>query len=197
MDDLDVRGSSVFPGYLNREVLNRELFEKTGDLLRVDTTGSLHFVGRRDLILVKLREQRLQFNEIEQTIVNASADVARCLVIKQQSPVEGEESLVTFVQTTTMDIVEPILRHECEERLPSDIISARFLLLDRLPLSENEKVDRRRLSELENAVHEDGEEPTTALERRVDDLCCEMLRLETIPSTQISLFTLGENSLFF
>ena len=78
------------------------------------------------------------------------------------------------------------------------MIPERFVLLDRLPLSENGKVDRSRLPPISDDFQSNGEEveTRTEMEKRVAELWCHILRLEKVPSTTTSsFFALGGNSL--
>jgi amino acid adenylation domain-containing protein len=206
--ELFVSGPSVFPGYLNRDDLTRrvlingltetgEQYYKTGDLVRLDSRCTLHYVGRRDF-MVKLRGQRIELAEIEQTLYDASPDIGKCVVIKHENSSTSHEYLVAFVQTTDMHI-EPMLQQKCQERLPSYMVPSLFVLLDKLPLSDNGKVDRARLPNpniiITQSGNQSGEKAKTETERRISIIWCEILRLDAIPSTSFSFFKLGGNSL--
>ncbi|CAF4058476.1 unnamed protein product, partial [Rotaria sp. Silwood1] len=206
--ELFVSGPSVFPGYLNRNDLTQcvlinglsdrtEPYYKTGDLVRLDAYGSLHYVGRKDF-MVKLRGQRIELGEIEHIILNASVNVTRCVVIKHQHSKTAHEYLVAYVQTTVMNI-ESLLQQRCQEQLPSYMVPSIFVLLDKLPLSTNGKIERRLLPQpdaiIEQIVQKRGEQPKTKIEQEVSALWCEILRLDMVPSTTISFFKLGGNSL--
>ncbi|CAF1470753.1 unnamed protein product, partial [Adineta ricciae] len=206
--ELCVSGPSVFPGYLNRDDLTqrvlvtglseqKEKYYKTGDLVRLNTNGFLHYVGRRDF-MVKLRGQRIELAEIEQTLSDASPNVSKCVVIKHENSNKGHEYLAAFVQTTDKSI-EHILQQKCQERLAPYMVPSVFILLDKLPLSENGKIDRARLPNpdtiIAQAIDQRDKEPMTEIERRISVLWCDILRLDTIPSTSFSLFKLGGNSL--
>ncbi|CAF4142030.1 unnamed protein product, partial [Adineta steineri] len=67
-----VRGVGIFAGYLERDDLTAtalleidgELFYRSGDLVRMDNNGLLHYQGRKDH-QIKLHGQRIELGEIE------------------------------------------------------------------------------------------------------------------------------------
>ncbi|CAF1303916.1 unnamed protein product [Adineta ricciae] len=208
LGELFVCGPSVFLGYFNRHDLTRAVlidgltndgkqFYKTGDLVRLDAKGVLHYVGRRDF-MVKLRGQRIELSEIENTIIDASSDVTRCVVVKYEDKKIGSEYLIAYVQTTMINI-EQILQQKCQERLPFYMVPSFFILLHKLPLSQNGKIDRKRLPcphmSIKLLHQQDNQQSKTEIERLVSTLWCEILQLDQIPSITISFFKFGGNSL--
>jgi amino acid adenylation domain-containing protein len=205
--ELYVSGQTVFAGYLNRNdltqrvlisgITNGRQYYKTGDLVRQDSRGRLHYVGRQDF-MIKLRGQRIELAEVEQTIIDASVQVTKCVVVKHKSSITGHEYLVAFVQTTDRNI-EQMLQEKCQQRLPSYMIPSVFITLDKLPLSENGKVDRTRLP-LSNIFHSQAPEhgsnhSQTEMERHIATIWSEILQLSSKPSTTDNFFKLGGNSL--
>ncbi|CAF1690916.1 unnamed protein product, partial [Adineta ricciae] len=162
----------------------------TGDLVRLDAKGVLHYVGRRDF-MVKLRGQRIELSEIEKTIMDASSVVTRCVVVKYEDKKIGSEYLTAYVQTTVINI-EQILQQKCQERLPFYMVPSFFILLHKLPLSENGKIDRKRLPcphmSINLLYQQDNQQSKTEIERLVSTLWCEILQLDQIPSITISFF---------
>lgn len=206
--ELYVAGESVFPGYLRREDLTRNcliqdlcsdglLYYKTGDLVKIDSQCRLHFVGRKDF-QVKLRGQRVELAEIEQTINEASADVTKCVVMKKENETTGYEYLIAYIQSKDSNI-EPILQKACEDRLPSYMIPSAFVILPKLPLSVNGKIDRSRLPSLDSisssSMISRESQPKTELEKCLSSIWCDILKMKTIPSTNVSFFKIGGNSL--
>ena len=142
--ELFVGGVGVFAGYLGRDDLTEkalididgELFYRTGDLVRMDNNGLLHYQGRKDH-QIKLHGQRIELGEIERCLLNTS--ISACVVIKW-----GDNHLVAYVQTTS-NIDEKQLREHCQSHLPPHMIPSIFIILDKLPLNANGKVDRKLL----------------------------------------------------
>ncbi|HSE79680.1 MAG TPA: AMP-binding protein [Alphaproteobacteria bacterium] len=145
-----VRGPNVMKGYFRdpratAEILTADRWLNTGDLARVDRSGSIHIVGRtRELII------RSGFNvyppDVEAAIVS-HPDVTQCAVVGR--PVEGNEEVVAFVELrpgATIGIAD-LARHAAERlaayKRPSEIV-----ILESLPASPTGKVLKRQLREL-------------------------------------------------
>ncbi|CAF4415744.1 unnamed protein product, partial [Adineta steineri] len=140
--------------------INEQIFYKTGDLVRMDSNGLIHYVGRRDL-QVKLRGQRIELREIIQCLLMLTS-INACVVIKWD-----ENHLIAYVQSDNISVEQ--LRHHCQSNLPSHMIPSIFDILEKLPLSPNGKVDRKRLSPLDLsllALSSTSSSLITALENR-------------------------------
>ena len=199
--ELFVGGVGVFAGYLHRDDLTTEvlisiddhIFYRTGDLVRQDNNGLLYYMGRKDH-QVKLRGQRIELGEIEECILNASSDIATCVVTKWEN-----EYLVAYVQSSRAS--EKVIREYCEAHLPVFMVPSIFVVLEQLPLNSNGKVDRKRLSSLHISTSRKTESvtrnlPANIVEARVHALWCEILKLNGDQlSTTESFFSMGGHSL--
>jgi tyrocidine synthetase-3 len=199
--ELYVGGVGVFAGYLGRDDLTAkvlieidgELFYRTGDLVRMDHNGLLHYQGRKDH-QIKLHGQRIELGEIERCLLNTS--VSACIVMKW-----SDDHLVAYVQTSQMN--EEQLRQHCQSHLPPHMIPSIFIILEKLPLNANGKIDRKRLpspdfSSLTPSSTSETDTPHNQLEERVHDVWCQVLRRDgqRIPTTT-SFFSIGGHSLLF
>ena len=198
--ELSIGGAGVFAGYLGRDDLTAKalididgnLFYRTGDIVKVDDHGLIHYVGRKDF-QVKLHGQRIELGEIERCLLDLP--VAACVVTKW-----GNDHLVAYVQST--DISVESLRNHCVARLPSFMVPSMYVVLDEFPLNANGKLDRKRLpspdfSKQSSSTHDFEEgyhEPNNELENRVHAIWCELLHLDQI-STNTSIFSIGGHSL--
>ncbi len=198
--ELFIGGVGVFVGYLGRDDLtqkalieiNGECFYRTGDLVRLDNNGLLHYRGRKDH-QIKLHGQRIELGEIEQCLLNTS--ISACVVIKC-----GEDHLVAYVQSS--DIHEKQLREHCQSHLPPHMIPSIFIMLDKLPLNANGKVDRKLLpspnfSQLSSGhLRSDIEyrSPTNEIEIKIHDIWCDLFQQNQI-SIDTNIFTIGGHSL--
>ena len=199
--ELLIGGVGIFAGYYGRDDLtekalveiNGELFYRTGDLVRMDNNGIIYYIGRKDF-QIKLHGQRIELGEIERCLLNTS--ISACVVIKW-----NEDHLVAYVQSSTMN--EKELRHHCQSHLPSHMIPSMFVILEKLPLNANGKVDRKLLpppdlSLLTLSLASDSNVPVNQLEQNVHDLWSQVLQAKGKEiSTTVSFFSIGGHSLLF
>ncbi len=199
--DLFLGGPSVARGYLGRPDLTADRFVpdpfgppgarayRTGDRARFLRDGRLVFVGRDD-DQVKVRGQRVELAEIEAALLRAPNVRAGAVVVRG----EGEHTrLCAYVEDRGAGFDEEGARQTMLRRLPSGWIPASFTVLDRLPLTDNGKVDRRRLPEPASLARA-FEEPTGEMERRVAAIYAEVLRLPRVGADD-DFFALGGHSL--
>ncbi|CAF4141952.1 unnamed protein product, partial [Adineta steineri] len=196
--ELFVGGVGVFAGYLGRDDLTAkalveidgELFYRTGDLVKIDDNGLLYYQGRKDH-QIKLHGQRIELCEIEQCLLNILS-ISTCVVIKW-----GDDHLVAYVQSS--DIDEQELREHCQSHLPPHMIPSLFIILDKLPLNANGKIDRKLLpppnfSSIHPTNHDELLLPTNEIEIIIHHTWCDLLKQKQI-STNTNIFTLGGHSL--
>src|SRR5581483_3016217 len=146
--DLHVGGPGLARGYLGRPALTAERFVpdafssepgarlfQTGDRVRLRADGAIEFLGRFD-DQVKVRGFRIEPGEIEAALL-AHPDVAEALVV-----VRPGGQLVGYV---VGDVDGPALRQGLRSTLPSFMVPTAVVVLDRIPLNANGKVDRNAL----------------------------------------------------
>ncbi|TCP59048.1 amino acid adenylation domain-containing protein [Tumebacillus sp. BK434] len=126
---------------------------KTGDLARRRADGTLEFLGRRDQ-QVKLRGFRIEPGEIE-ACLHEHSDVQEALaMVREDRP--GEKRLTAYVvwrgpRAEQDEAVKQELRAFLKARLPEHMLPSAYVLLAAMPLTANEKVDRRALPAPEEA----------------------------------------------
>ncbi|MDI5941093.1 amino acid adenylation domain-containing protein, partial [Micromonospora sp. DH15] len=149
--ELYLGGERLARGYLNRPGLTAERFVpdpygppgarlyRTGDLGRWRADGQLMFLGRRDH-QVKIRGYRVELGEVE-------AALRDCPGVHQAAVLLRDDRLVAYLEPTPdAQALEPArLRRALADRLPEHMVPGRWVVLDRLPLQEHGKVDRRAL----------------------------------------------------
>lgn len=156
--NLYIAGEGVGRGYLNNSKLTNEKFTnviintknirlyKTGDLAKKLNDGNLVFMGRID-DQIKLRGYRIEPAEIEHLILKSSLVNDVCVIgtLKEQT----HDRLVAFivVKDTIEDIVEK-LKSILKVNLPEYMVPSIFIILDKLPFTVNQKVDKSRLAHL-------------------------------------------------
>ncbi|CAF3965720.1 unnamed protein product, partial [Adineta steineri] len=196
--ELLVGGVGIFAGYFNRDDLttkaminiNGEMYYKTGDLVRLDTYGLLHYQGRKDH-QIKLHGQRIELGEIERCLLNTTS-ISACVVMKSK-----DDNLVAYVQSSHIN--EEQLREHCQFHLPPHIIPSLFIILDKLPLNPNGKIDRKLLPPPHfSSVHLTNSTelllPTNDIEVNIRQIWCELFKLNQI-SIDTNIFTIGGHSL--
>jgi acetyltransferase-like isoleucine patch superfamily enzyme len=194
--ELYVGGIGVFAGYLGRDDLTEkalieidgETFYRTGDLVRMDENGILHYQGRKDH-QVKLHGQRIELGEIERCLLDTSISV--CVVVKW-----GDDHLVAYVQNSDMN--EKELREHCQNHLPPHMVPSIFMVLEKLPLNANGKIDRKSLPTPQFQILSEADEtdlsPLTALEEHLRRIFSEIFHNES-PNVTMSFGQMGGTSL--
>jgi hypothetical protein len=196
--ELFVGGVGVFAGYLGQKDLtekvlkdiNGELYYRTGDIVQMDQNGLIHYRGRKDH-QIKLRGQRIELGEVERCLLNTF--ISACVVMKW-----GNDHLVAYVQSSNMD--EKQLHEHCQSHLPPHMIPSKFIILEKLPLNANGKVDRKCLpsSNFSSSLSSTVESHVfhNELEKSVHDIWCQVLQyLGEHISTTRNFFSVGGHSL--
>lgn len=113
----------------------------TGDLGAWNADGELEYVGRIDY-QVKIAGVRVEPEGIERHLTEHPA-VREAAVV----PDPSRSRLIAFAVVTS-GVGESELRGWCSEQLPAAEVPAQVTILDELPRTINDKVDRGRLAEL-------------------------------------------------
>jgi amino acid adenylation domain-containing protein len=143
---------------------------KTGDLVRYDADGGLHFIGRKDA-QAKIRGQRIELEEVEYHVqrllrsLSMEASVSAEALVLSGAFIQNAV-LVVFVCPATMAdsdsddvfrILDPDsfihhyrqdLNSHLESELPSAMVPFVYVPVNRIPLSPTGKTDRKRLKAL-------------------------------------------------
>jgi benzoate-CoA ligase family protein len=147
-----VRGESSFLGYWNDEEKTRRTILKdgwisTGDLFRVDGDGYYYFCGRQDYAF---KASGLWVSPIKiESLIFQDPSVEECAVVPKLTR-EGITIPVAFLvlrkenlKSTDQQISEIKIR--LSENLPKYEVPQEFRLLDKLPKTNVDKVDRKEL----------------------------------------------------
>ncbi|GAB3488159.1 non-ribosomal peptide synthase/polyketide synthase [Amycolatopsis cihanbeyliensis] len=201
LGELYVGGFGVGRGYAGRPDLTAERFlpddlsgrpgallYRTGDLVRWLPDGRIEFVGRVDN-QVKVRGFRIELGEIEAVLGEHSGVRDVAVLVEETS--SGDPRLVGYLVLDGVDV--PAVRDWAGTRLPSYLMPAVFVVLDRLPLTANGKLDR---SALPAVTVGDGEyvAPSSPVEETVAEIWAEVLELTRV-SVREDFFALGGHSL--
>ena len=153
--ELWVGGRGLSAGYIGNPALTAERFVeadlpdlgrvamyRTGDRVRMDGDGTFHFLGRLDNQL-KVRGMRVEPGDIESTLVGHRAIGAAAVYAV---PNEGTTELHAAIVASNGKVDIDDIRAFAELRLPRHMVPRRFRVVDQLPLTPHQKVDRRALA---------------------------------------------------
>lgn len=115
---------------------------RTGDLGRLHADGCLDFLGRSDFH-VKLRGRWVDVAAVEDALNNLP-NVAEAAVRPHENAL-GERRLIGYVVPTNGYLSVSQIRRNLAESTPAELIPARFVFLDALPLDPNGKIARSAL----------------------------------------------------
>eukprot|EP01126_Amoeba_proteus_P031315 TRINITY_DN3075_c0_g1_i12.p1 TRINITY_DN3075_c0_g1~~TRINITY_DN3075_c0_g1_i12.p1 ORF type:complete len:875 (+),score=172.75 TRINITY_DN3075_c0_g1_i12:262-2886(+) len=207
--ELCIGGVCVSRGYLNlpemtaRKFIKNKFVEseykiyKTGDLARYLPDGNIEFLGRRDY-QVKLHGYRIELGEIEKTV--CSYGIVKDCVTVLSTDERGENFLIAYVATidgsTDGKIVQD-LNAFLVKMLPNYMVPKFLVLLPRLPLNSNGKVERKLLPPPpQNDVQEIDSSPQrmTTMELQIAEMFSSLLGVSPVKLDH-DFFQLGGHSL--
>ncbi|AFU02227.1 non-ribosomal peptide synthase/polyketide synthase [Nocardia brasiliensis] len=166
---------------------------RTGDVVRWDSTGELAYVGRVD-DQVKIRGFRIEPGEVE-TALAQHPSVARAVVLARDTGIGGKQLIGYAVPADPADRLDGAqLREFIAGRLPEYMVPAAVLVLDRVPLTANGKLDRAALPVPELLSALPYRAPGTERERVLSELFGEVLGRDRI-GLDDNFFELGGHSL--
>lgn len=206
--ELYLGGHGLAHGYWKQPALTAEKFVpdpfssipgarlyRTGDLARYLPDGTLEFLGRIDL-QVKLRGYRIELGEIEAVLEQHPAVGQSVALVREDSP--GDRRLAAYVVQAARETLQVSeLREYVSSKLPEYMVPSAFVLMEKLPLTANGKVDRRALPMPAGdrlAMAQAYIAPGTATEKMLSSIWAEVLHLDQV-GAQDDFFDLGGNSL--
>ncbi|MES2936877.1 MAG: non-ribosomal peptide synthase/polyketide synthase [Pseudomonadota bacterium] len=203
--ELYIAGDGVARGYLGRAALTAERFlpepfapqpgqrmYRSGDLARWRADGTVEYLGRVDH-QVKIRGFRVELGEI-QSVLDRQPGVREALVLAREDA-PGGARLVAYVCPDEGATLQPAaLRAGLAQTLPEYMVPAHVMVLERMPLTPNGKIDRRALPAPELQDAEGYAAPRTPLEHQLAALWAEVLHLPRV-GIHDNFFALGGHSL--
>ncbi|MGW1751352.1 amino acid adenylation domain-containing protein [Streptomyces sp. NPDC002092] len=177
--ELYVAGAGLARGYLGRPGLTAgrfvadpyaavpgERMYRTGDLVRQSPDGELAYLGRAD-DQVKIRGFRIELGEVEAALAD-HPDVVQAVVLVRDG------RLVGYAVGRALDA--DALRRHAARTLPDHMVPSAVVVLDRLPLTANGKLDRAALPA--PSVQSGGRAPRTPQEEILCGLYADVLGLD-------------------
>lgn len=204
--DLYIGGCGLARGYLNDPVKTAQAFVaspfgtgerlyRTGDQGYLRADGSIKFVGRNDH-QIKIRGMRVELGEIESVL--RDHELVRDAVVVASRTAAGYR-LAGYV--TPLDPArspgQDTLRRHMAAWLPEHMRPPSLLVMDRLPLNANGKIDRHRLPDPAKSGGQAGAGRTPLegpVQRAVAEIWCEVLELDAVGPDD-NFFELGGHSL--
>lgn len=154
--ELWIGGNCLSLGYVNHSeklndafvTINTDKFYKTGDLVRLLPSGDLEFLGRIDE-QVKINGYRVELGEIEAQL-NKMEGVSNVAVLYEMDETETP-SLMAFVEgEKNMETTK--LKMSLSEQVPAYMVPSYFYQVEKMPLTANGKLDRKKLLEMRSSL---------------------------------------------
>lgn len=146
--ELALSGPQVTSGYINAPEITARAFValpghdglwyRTGDHVRRDADGTLHYVGRIDH-QVKILGHRIEPGEVDEALMRL-LDGGNAVTVPVM--VNGTARLFSYIDVSA-DV--PVLMERLRAELPAPYIPERITILDGLPRNANGKWDRPQL----------------------------------------------------
>lgn len=192
--ELYLAGPHLARGYLGRPGATAERFVadpfgapgermyRTGDLARWVPGRGLEYRGRGDG-QIKIRGHRVETGEVETALAAVPGVTAAAAAVRSSR-------LVGYVVSASVTGDEA--RAHLAERLPEHMVPAAVVVLGRLPVTPNGKLDRAALPA--PALHSGGREPGTERERLLCAVLAEALDVERV-GVDDDFYALGGDSI--
>ncbi|MCU1734442.1 MULTISPECIES: non-ribosomal peptide synthase/polyketide synthase [unclassified Pseudomonas] len=199
--ELYLGGAGLAQGYLGQPALTAERFVpdadgqrlyRSGDRAR-HVSGGLEYLGRAD-DQVKIRGYRVEPGEVGH-VLRGLDGVAEAVVLAL--PQDGDESRLQLVgycaAASGVTLQAEALRQQLAANLPEYLVPAQILLLERLPLTANGKLDKRALPK-PGAIKQAYTAPVGEIEEKLAAVWADVLKLERVGTTD-NFFELGGDSI--
>ena len=154
--ELLIRSATTMKGYWQRPDLTErgffrrqnalgfeETFYKTGDLVRLDENGLMHFLGRKDH-QIKTRGYRVELDAVEATLVaHEAVSEAAIFAIKKADDTVAIAGAVILHPQSTLGIDD--LTTYLKGKLPFYAVPEQLSILEDFPRTGSGKIDRKAL----------------------------------------------------
>ena len=201
-----IAGDGLAKGYYKNEVLTKEKFiqnpfestslcYETGDVGKWNIDGEIEFLGRNDN-QVKIRGYRIELGDIESQL-NQLGVIKDSVVIAKKGD-QQDAFLVAYVLKNQEDIDTVEIANQLKKTLPYYMIPNAIIPLSAFPLTPNQKVDRKSLSQraIQYNTNEDNfKVPVSDLEIKLSQYWEEVLNTKEAISVTDNFFARGGHSL--
>ncbi|MBV9443618.1 MAG: amino acid adenylation domain-containing protein, partial [Acidobacteriaceae bacterium] len=153
---------------------------RTGDRARWHADGRLEYLGRADE-QVKIRGCRVELGEVREAI-RAFPGIRDVAVISAITGDSGTRIVAFYIPGEHAPSTRELRRH-LAARLPTYMIPARLIQLDRFPLDAHGKLNRQKLGAIavEHVTEREiGDPPLGALEEKLASIWCDAMDLDSV-----------------
>ncbi len=182
--ELCISGVHVSRGYLNRPEKTAEVYGDnpysnlpeysriyhTGDIVRYLPDGNIQFIGRRDG-QVKIRGFRIELTEVEE-IIRRYPGIKDATVAAFDEPSGGKYIAAYVVSDEEVDVDG--MNAFIEESKPPYMVPAVTMQIDKIPLNQNQKVNKRALP-MPERKQEDLVTPEGEAQQKIFDCIAEVI----------------------
>ncbi|WP_325437736.1 non-ribosomal peptide synthase/polyketide synthase [Pseudomonas nitroreducens] len=199
--ELYIGGAGLALGYLGQPEMTAERFVtdlaggegerlyRSGDRVRLNRRGDVEFLGRVD-DQVKIRGYRVEPGELAQALKRLPG--VRDAVALAEREGDGPMKLLAWAVAEGQSV--EALREALAAEVPEYLQPAQLILLERLPLNANGKVDRKALPRAESVAKAVDSAPLSELEQRIADIWQAVLKVERV-GAEDNFFELGGDSI--
>ncbi|BAM91288.1 putative non-ribosomal peptide synthase [Bradyrhizobium oligotrophicum S58] len=171
-----------------------ERLYRTGDRVRCDQAGRIIFLGRRD-DQIKLRGYRIEPAEIARVITSRQGIADAVVVARAIDADQERQELVAYCVAAPGTTLRPDgLRQQLAALLPDYMVPTRVIMLERLPLSANGKLDRAALPQPDDETVAVYAAPVGAAEQAIAAVWQQVLGRDRIGRND-NFFELGGDSI--
>ena len=196
--ELWVAGPQVTRGYLNRPEKTAEVYidnpfdpsekythiYRTGDIVRYLPDGNIQFVGRKDG-QVKIRGFRIELKEVEGVILQFPG--IKDATVQAFDEEGGGKFIAAYIVADEQIDVEALNNFILEEK-PPYMVPAVTMQIDRIPLNQNQKVNKKALPKPEKKATEavvESNVPMNVLEQEIHDIIAKIINTEDFGVTTV------------
>lgn len=198
--ELYVGGAGLAQGYWKDAIktntqfilhpINKERLYRTGDMGKYLADGNIQFLGRIDH-QVKIRGFRIELEEI-QSVIKQYPGIEQAIIFPENH--DGQNIMIGYC-VNNAPISEFELIEYLKSRLPAYMIPARFHFLEKIPLTDNGKIDHKRLTHGFNEIdNEKNSNHKTESQEKLINIFSDILPVKKI-SLRDNYFRLGGNSI--
>ncbi|WP_200975467.1 amino acid adenylation domain-containing protein [Echinicola sp. 20G] len=211
--EIYISGEGVSLGYLGRKDLTQErfvanpfddqypIFYQSGDLGKILPNGEIECLGRIDH-QVKIRGYRIELGEIEQQLLREEEISEVAIDVWEDIP--GNKRLAAYIVLSengnsdwSFDQHIGSWKELLSSKLPSYMIPTDWVKLEKLPLTANNKIDRKALPSPNTTKIiqiKEGQEPVSATQELIHTIWSKSLGISAI-NIDDNFFDLGGHSL--